>query len=149
MMTTSDFAPLLERFFTQRLMAQRQVSPKTIASYRDTFRLFLRFAQQRLGRSPSDLRLSDVDVTLVEAFLDDLETSRGIGARSRNLRRSAIRSFFAYAAYLEPAHAAHIQQVMAIPAKRHDRPLVGFLTGQCARYVEGRMVCGLGAICPC
>ncbi len=124
----SDFATLLERFFTQRLMKQRQVSPNTIASYRDTFRLFLQFARQRLRKSPSDLVFSDMDVTLVEAFLDDLEQRRDNSARSRNLRLSAIRSFFRYAAYLEPAHAARIQQVLAIPAKRHDRRLVGFLT---------------------
>ena len=128
MMSTTDFAPLLERFFTQRLMTQRQVSPNTIASYRDTFRLFLRFAFKRLNTSPSDLAFSDMDVTLVEAFLDDLEKSRGISARSRNLRLSAIRSFFCYAAYFEPEHAGRIQQILAIPAKRQDRRLVGFLT---------------------
>ena len=125
---TTDFAVLLERFFTQRLMRQRQVSPNTIASYRDTFRLFLQFAQQRLNKSPSDLALSDLNVALVEAFLDDLETHRGIGARSRNLRLTALRSFLSYAAYFEPAHAGRMQQMLAIPAKRHDRPLVGFLT---------------------
>ena len=124
----TDFPTLLERFFTQRLMSQRQVSPNTIASYRDTFRLFVQFAHRRLKKCPCDLSFSDIDVTLVEAFLDDLESSRGISARSRNLRLSAIRSFFRYVAYLEPAHAARIQQILAIPAKRHDRRLVGFLT---------------------
>lgn len=124
----ADFAPLLERFFTQRLMKQRQVSPNTIASYRDTFRLFLQFAQQQLNKPPSNLAFADLNVTLVEAFLDELETRRGISARSRNLRLSAIRSFLSYAAYFEPAYAARIQQILAIPAKRHDRRLVGFLT---------------------
>jgi site-specific recombinase XerD len=128
MMATTDFAPLLERFFTERLMRQRQASPNTIASYRDTFRLFLRFASERLHTPPSDLAFSDVDVALVEAFLHDLEKSRGVGPRSRNLRLSAIRSFFRYAAYFEPAHAGRIQQILAIPAKRQDRRLVGFLT---------------------
>ena len=128
MKPTTDFAPLLERFFTQRLITQRQVSPHTIASYRDTFRLFLQFTHKKLMKSPSDLVFSDIDVTLVEAYLDDLENSRGISARSRNLRLSAIRSFFCYAAYLTPTHAERIQQILAIPAKRHDRPLVGFLT---------------------
>jgi integrase/recombinase XerD len=88
MMATTDFAPLLERFFTERLMRQRQASPNTIASYRDTFRLFLRFASERLHTPPSDLAFSDVDVALVEAFLHDLEKSRGVGPRSRNLRLS-------------------------------------------------------------
>lgn len=128
MIPMCDFPSLLERFFTQRLMSQRQVSPNTIASYRDTFRLLVQFAHRRLEKSPSDLSFSDMDVDLIEAFLDDLESSRGIKARTRNLRLSAIRSFFRYAAYLEPAHAAQIQQVLAIPAKRHDRRLVGFLT---------------------
>jgi integrase/recombinase XerD len=128
LMITNAFAPLLERFFTQRLMAQRQVSPNTITAYRDTFRLFLRFARERLHIHPADLAFSDLDVTLVEAFLDDLQQRRGSTARSRNLRLSALRSFFRYAAYFTPEHAGRIQQILAIPAKRQDRPLVGFLT---------------------
>ncbi len=128
MMDSTDFAPRLEHFFSQRLIAQRQVSPHTIASYRDSFRLFFQFAQRRLNKAPSDLVFSDMDVTLVEAFLDDLEQRRGIGARSRNLRLTALRSFFRYSAYFEPAHAGRIQQILAIPAKRHDHRLIGFLT---------------------
>jgi site-specific recombinase XerD len=128
MTSPTDFAPRLERFFTQRLIAQRQVSPHTIASYRDTFRLFLQFAQHRLHKPPAELAFSDMDATLVETFLDHLEQKRGVSARSRNLRLSAIRSFFNYAAYFEPEHAGRIQQILAIPAKRHDRRLVGFLT---------------------
>jgi site-specific recombinase XerD len=128
MRSATGFATLLERFFTQRLITQRQVSPNTIASYRDTFRLFLQFAHKKLDKAPSDLAFSDIDSALVEAFLDDMEHSRGISPRSRNLRLSAIRSFFRYAAYLEPEHAGRIQQILAIPAKRHDRRLVGFLT---------------------
>lgn len=126
MSTQTGLAPLLERFFTQRLMTQRQVSPHTIASYRDTFRLFFLFARQRTKKAPCQLAFSDIDVDLVEAFLADLEQRRGICARSRNLRLSAIRSFFRYAAYYEPAHVARIQQILVIPAKRHDRRLVGF-----------------------
>lgn len=125
---TSNFAPLLQRFFTQRLMAQRQVSPHTIASYRDTFRLLLEFAQKQLHKPPSSLALSDINAPLIGAFLDDLEASRGVSARSRNLRLTAIRSLFRYAAYQEPTQSAQIQQVLAIPSKRHDRRLVGFLT---------------------
>jgi hypothetical protein len=94
MSTQTGLAPLLERFFTQRLMTQRQVSPHTIASYRDTFRLFFLFARQRTKKAPCQLAFSDIDVDLVEAFLADLEQRRGICARSRNLRLSAIRSFF-------------------------------------------------------
>lgn len=128
MKPTPSFAALLERFFTQRMMAQRQVSPNTIASYRDTFHLLLEFAQKRLRKPPSALALSDLDAPLICAFLDDLEQSRGVIVRTRNLRLTAIRSFFRYAAYQEPANSGQIQQVMSIPSKRHDRRLVGFLT---------------------
>jgi site-specific recombinase XerD len=123
-----SLAPLLERFFTQRLMAQRQASPHTIASFRDAFRLLLEFAQKQLHTPPSSLALSDISVSLIGAFLDDLEAVRGVSVRSRNLRLTAIRSFFRYAAYQEPTHAGQIQQVLAIPSKRYDRRLVGFLT---------------------
>ena len=128
MKPTPSFAALLERFFTQRLMAQRQVSPNTIASYRDTFHLLLEFAQKRLSKAPSALALSDLDSLLIGSFLDDLEQSRGVIVRTRNLRLTAIRSFFRYAAYQEPANSGQIQQVLSIPSKRHDRRLVGFLT---------------------
>jgi len=128
MKTAANFAPLLEQYFTKRLMAQRQVSPNTIASYRDTFRLLLVFSQKRLNKAPATLSLLDIDAALIDAFLDDLEKTRGTHARSRNLRLSAIRSFFNYAAYYEPAHAEQIQQVLAIPTKKYDRVQVGFLT---------------------
>jgi site-specific recombinase XerD len=123
-----NFAALLERFFTQRLMQQRQVSAHTIASYRDSFRLLLKFAQQRLRQAPAHLRFEDIDAPLIGAFLEDLEKSRRISARSRNLRLTAIHSFFRYAAFEAPEHSAQIQQVLAIPSKRFTRSLVGFLT---------------------
>lgn len=124
----ASFAPLVERYFGQRLITQKQASAHTIASYRDTFRLFLQFTRKRTGKSPSDLEFSDIDVDLIEAFLTDLEKCRRISARSRNLRLSALRSFFRFALYFEPAHAGRIQQILGIPAKRYDRTLVGFLT---------------------
>jgi integrase/recombinase XerD len=123
-----NFAGLLERFFTERLIAQRRVSPNTIASYRDTFHLLLEFAQRRLRKNPSDLVLGDLDVALIGAFLDDLEQSRGVTVRTRNLRLTAIRSFFQFVAYQDPTCSAQIQQVLSIPGKRHDRRLVGYLT---------------------
>ena len=123
-----NFAGLLERFFTDRLMTQRRVSPNTIASYRDTFRLLLEFAQRRLRKNPSALALTDLDVALIGAFLDDLEQSRRVTVRTRNLRLTAIRSFFQFAAYQDPTSSAQIQQVLSIPGKRHDRRLVGYLT---------------------
>ena len=89
-----NFPALLESFFTQRLMAQRQASPHTIASYRDTFRLLLNFAQKQRHKPPSSLELSDIDAPLVCAFLDDLEKHRGSKASSRNVRLTAIQARF-------------------------------------------------------
>ncbi len=123
-----SFPALLQRFFTERLMQQRRASPHTIASYRDTFRLLLRFAQARIGKSPTQLAFEQVDAPLITEFLDDLESNRGITARSRNLRLTAIRSFFRYAAFEAPAHAEQIQRVLAIPSQRFTRAQVGFMT---------------------
>ena len=128
MQNNPNFPTLLERFFTQRLMAQRQVSPHTIASYRDTFRLLLEFAQKRLQKAPSKMALADLDSPLIGAFLDELEKHRGNTARSRNLRLTAIRSFFHYAAFEEPTQSALIQRVLAMPSKRCEKKLIGFLT---------------------
>jgi len=126
----STFAALLEGFFTQRLMQQRHASAHTIASYRDTFRLLLQFIQRRLHKAPSMLALEDIDAPLVVAFLDDLETARSVTARTRNLRLTAIHSFFRYVAFEAPRHAALIQRVLAIPTKRFKRRLVPFLSRQ-------------------
>jgi site-specific recombinase XerD len=119
---------LLEAFFTDRLVRQRHASPHTIAGYRDSFRLLLGFAQERLKKEPSAFELEELDAPLIGAFLDHLEKHRGNSARSRNVRLAAIHSFFRYAALHEPGHAASIQRVLAIPSKRYDRKLVGFLT---------------------
>jgi integrase/recombinase XerD len=123
----TSLAPLLEAFFIERLQRQRQASPHTIAAYRDTFRLLLGFAENRLGKPPCHLVLTDVDAPFVSAFLDHLEKDRGNTARSRNARLAAIHSFFRCAAIREPAHGALIQRVLAIPQKRFDRDLVTFL----------------------
>lgn len=128
MKSQPSFAALLEGFFTQRLMQQRQASEHTIASYRDTFRLLLQFIHKRLRKAPSTMALEDIDAPLVVAFLDELEKGRGVTARTRNLRLTAIRSFFRYAAFEAPAHALQIQRVLAIPSKRFTRTLVQFLT---------------------
>ena len=127
-MLDANFPALLQSFFTTRLMAQRKVSSHTIASYRDTFRLLLQFAQKRLRKAPSQLELDNLDASLIGAFLDHLEASRGNGTRSRNLRLTAVRSFFRYAALEAPAHAGTIQRVLAIPNQRQPRALVDFLT---------------------
>ena len=128
MNAVANLAPLLERFFTQRLMRERQVSPHTIVAYRDTFRLLLAFAKRQLDKPPSRMELTDLDAPLIGAFLDDLEKHRHVSARTRNLRLTAIRSFFHYAQFETPQHSAHIQRVLAIPGQRHTRRLIGFLT---------------------
>src|SRR5271169_2517292 len=121
-------ATLIERYFTDRLMRQRNVSANTIASYRDTFRLLFSFAQARLRKPPSALSLGDLDAHFIGAFLTYLETRRGAAIRTRNLRLTAIRSFFRFVSFEEPAHSAMIQRVLAIPSKRHDKRQVHFLT---------------------
>ncbi|MCA1791993.1 MAG: site-specific integrase [Thioalkalivibrio sp.] len=126
----ASFAPLLEGFFTHRLMQQRQASAHTIASYRDTFRLLLQFVQKQLHKAPSRLEIEDIDAPLVVDFLDEMEKTRGVTARTRNLRLTAIHSFFHYVAFEVPEHAAQIQRVLAIPAKRFTRTLVPFLNRQ-------------------
>jgi site-specific recombinase XerD len=126
-MSTPTFPILLERFFTQRLMQQREASTHTIASYRDTFRLLLKFVQKRLCKAPRTLSLEDIDARIVVDFLAELEKVRKVTARTRNLRLTAIHSFFRYVAFEAPAHAAQIQRVLAIPPKRFARKLVPFL----------------------
>ena len=126
-------APTLEAFFTQRLAGQLQASPHTIAAYRDTFRLLLRYAQARVGKKPSQLDLADLDAPAISAFLDYLEHDRGNTIRTRNARLAAIHSLFAYAALSHPEHAALISRVLAIPAKRFDKALVTHLTKDEAR----------------
>jgi integrase/recombinase XerD len=127
MKRSSNVATLIERYFTERLMRQRDVSANTIASYRDTFRLLFRFAQKRLRKAPSSLELKDLQAPFIGAFLADLETKRGASVRTRNLRLTAIRSFFRFVSFEEPAHSALIQRVLAIPSKRHDKRQVHFL----------------------
>ena len=125
--TSASLLPLMQGFFTQRLMQQREASPHTVDSYRSSFKLFFRFASKRLGLPPDRMHFEQIDAPLVTAFLDDLETSRNVSARTRNLRLTAIHSFFRYAAFELPTHGAQIQRVLAIPGKRFTRKQVGFL----------------------
>lgn len=127
-MTTPSFSALLQRFFTDRLLGQLGASPHTVASYRDTFRLLLRFAGERLKRAPSDLLLEDLEASFLGEFLKHLELERFNCTRTRNTRLSALHAFFRYVALSEPALAHDCQRVLAIPAKRYDRGPVEFLT---------------------
>lgn len=122
------FSPLCQSFFAKRLIGQRRASPHTVAAYAQTFRLLMRYAQQRLGTPPSKLAFAQLDAPFLASFLDQLESDRLNDARSRNARLAALRSFYHYAALEVPEHAALIQRVLAIPYKRLSRPLVGYLT---------------------
>ncbi|NMN99018.1 tyrosine-type recombinase/integrase [Antrihabitans stalactiti] len=120
-------AATLQSFFTERLTTQRQSSPRTVASYRDSLKLLLAFAQQHTGKSPTALDWADLDADLITAFLDHLELQRHNSPRTRNLRLTAIRSLFSFAALRHPEHAESIQRVLAVPAKRFDKQLIAFL----------------------
>ena len=128
MKTKNNFPGLIEAFFTDRLMRQRQASPNTIASYRDSFCLLFKFAKQRLNKEPSTLSIEDLNATFVGSFLNHLEKDRGNCSRSRNVRLAAIHSFFKYIALQDPSHSALIQRVLAIPTKRYERKPIDFLT---------------------
>jgi site-specific recombinase XerD len=125
---TTGFPALLQDFFQRRLLAERGASAHTIACYRDTFELLLRYAEQRTGRTPSALTLEDLDAPLVLAFLDHLETERGNSPRTRNLRLTAIRSFMRHASLRAPAALPVAERVLAISPKRFDRPALDFLS---------------------
>lgn len=124
----SDLAPLLQRFFTDKLDRHLNASPHTKAAYADTFRLLLTYAEQATGIAPSALTLADLDADLIGGFLQHLETDRGNSPATRNARRAALRSFFTYASYRAPDAIATISRVLAIPAKRTKTTLVSFLT---------------------
>ena len=123
----TSLAPLLQAFFTARLPRERRVSPHTIASYRDSFRLLLAFVHERTGKPPSKLALEDLDAPTVAAFLGHLESERGNSVRTRNARLTAIHSFFHYAALKAPEHAELIVRVLGIPDKRFETTLISYL----------------------
>lgn len=124
----SALAPLLQAFFTNRLLDQKHASTHTVAAYRDSFRLLLAFAHEQLGKAPSSLDLADLDAPFITSFLTYLEKARGNSVRTRNARLAALHSFFRFAALREPTHAAVIQRVLAIPHKRAEKKLVAYLT---------------------
>ncbi len=127
MTNATSLAPLLEAFFTERLMRQREASPNTIDSYSTAFKLLLDFAHQQLKKAPSKLLLEDLDAPFICRFLDHLESDRGNTPRTRNARLAAIHSFFNYVAFREPSHSALIQRVLDIPTKRWEKKPVDFL----------------------
>lgn len=128
MTTLTSFPSLLQAFFTDRLLQQCKASPHTVAGYRDSFRLLLRFAKQRLGKEPSNLALADLDATFIGEFLTHIEKERHNSARTRNARLAAIHSFFRYVSFGEPGHAEQCRQILAIPNKRYERREIEYLT---------------------
>jgi site-specific recombinase XerD len=125
---TITFPVLVQDFFLRRLVDQRGVSARTVESYRDAFELLFAFVERQTGKKPCALSLADLDASVVLDFLDHLETERGNGARTRNARLAAIRSFMAYASVRDPASLPVAQRVLAIPQKRFDQPVLGYLT---------------------
>src|SRR2546422_853837 len=128
LMQSNLIAPHLQAFFAEYLCQQRRLSPQTIVSCRDTFRLFLTFLRDQTGIEPSALRIADVDAPAVLSFLQYLEQQRSNSLRSPNIRLSATRSFFRLVALREPASVGIVTRVLAIPMKREDRKLIGYLT---------------------
>jgi site-specific recombinase XerD len=126
--TSPTFAGLVQEFFTDYMVQQRALSPRTVASYRDAFLLMLRFAEQHLGKPPSALQLADIDAKFLASFLEHLERDRHNTVRSRNIRLAAIRSFLRFAARRDISNLRVIEQALAVPTKRFDRPMIGFLS---------------------
>jgi site-specific recombinase XerD len=124
----SSFASLVQQFFTEYLVAQRAVSPRTVACYRDALMLFLDFSSQRLKKTATSLKLNDIQPNLILAFLDHLESERHNAVRSRNLRLTALRAFLKFAGRRDVASLHVIEQALAVPMKRFERPMLGFLT---------------------
>lgn len=123
----SALAPALQTYFTERLINQRAASPNTVAAYKVTFQLLLRFASERAGKAPSSLDIAEIDAPLVAGFLDHLERDRHNTSATRNNRLAAIHSLFSHLALHHPEHAGSIQRVLAIPPKRTQRNLLTYL----------------------
>ena len=135
---TPSFAALVQQFFTDYLLAQRAMSPNTVASYRDAMLLFLDFAHERLGKLPTELRLADLEPDLILAFLDDLEQRRNNSVRSRNLRLTALRAFLKFAGRRDVASLLSVEQALGVPMKRFERPMLGFLSREEMLAVMGQ-----------
>ncbi len=132
-----SFPALVQEFFTNYLVAQRAMSPHTVASYRDTLMLFLDFAHTRVGKIPTELSLTDIEPNLILAFLDYLEHERHNTVRSRNLRLTALRAFLKFAARRDVESLHAIERALSVPMKRFERPMLGFLSEEEMRAVIG------------
>ena len=134
-MRPTDFSYAMTKYLSSYLPGQRNASPNTIFSYRDTFKLLLRFAENECGIRPERLTFASIDVTFVERFLDWVESSQGCSISTRNLRLAAIRSFFRYLQREKPELLAQCQQVLSIESKSTSKPLVNYLSVDAVRYI--------------
>jgi site-specific recombinase XerD len=125
--TAPTFAALVQEFFGQYMLQQRALSPRTVASYRDTFVLLLRYAEESMALPAHSFKFADMSARFLAGFLDHLEAQRNNSVRSRNVRLAAVRSFLKFAARRDPTNLAVIEQALAVPMKRFDRQMVGFL----------------------
>lgn len=125
--TTPTFAGLVQEFFTDYMVQQRALSPRTVASYRDTFVLLLRFAEDKLRLSAHEMTMANLNARFLSDFLDHLEAQRHNSVRSRNVRLAAVRAFLKFAARRDPANLGVIENALAVPMKRFERNMVGFV----------------------
>jgi site-specific recombinase XerD len=123
-----SFPAIVQQFFTDYLVAQRAVSPRTVACYRDAITLFLDFASKRLAKVPTAMRLADITSELILAFLAHLEKERNNSIRSRNLRLTALRALLRFAGRRDVTALHMVERAMAVPMKRFERPMLGYLT---------------------
>ena len=123
-----SFPAIVQQFFTEYLVAQRALSPQTVACYRDAIKLFLGFAASRLRKSPATMRLTDITPELILSFLDNLEAERQNSVRSRNLRLTALRTFLKFAGRRDVTALHSVERALGVPMKRFDRPMLGYLS---------------------
>lgn len=123
-----SFAALVQSFFTEHLTQQRAMSPRTVATYRDGFVLFLDFAAAHLRKQPTAMKLQDITPALILAFLDHLEQDRGNAVRTRNARLAAFRAFLKFAGHRDVDALHVVEQALGVPMKRYERPMLGFLS---------------------
>lgn len=123
-----SFSALVQQFFTDYLVKQRALSPRTVDSYRDAITLLLRFAAHDLKKAPTSLEIDEFDNQLIANFLEHLEQERGNSVRSRNARLAAVRTFLKFAARADIGNLHLVERALAVPMKRFDRPMLGFLS---------------------
>jgi site-specific recombinase XerD len=127
-MKPTDLSVQVTNFLTLYLAGQRNLSPNTIKAYRDVFTLLLRYCRDDRGMALERLSIADIDAPLVEAFLDHLSNDRHASIPTRNHRLATLHAFFRYVQSEVPEHLLQCQQILAIPLRRHARPIVGYLS---------------------